>query len=61
MENMKIKLSASAGDISSAWFKDLQNEDFVDCVLSCDDGEIKAHKCILAASIDFFKVKTSIN
>ena len=54
-EKFCLRWNDFEANISSA-FCDLKNEkDFSDVTLACADGQIEAHKVILAASSNFFK------
>ena len=54
-EKFCLRWNDFEANISSA-FRDLKNEkDFSDVTLACADGQIEAHKVILAGSSPFFK------
>ena len=61
MASLELKCS-DFGDNLVSVFKDLRMEnDLVDITLVCNDGQLKAHKVVLAASSDFFKSIIKIN
>ena len=54
-EKFCLKWNDFSRNISGAFKELLDNEDFFDVTLACDDNQIQAHKVILAACSPFFR------